>query len=273
MRAVGARQRADADQAAHAHAALAAHVDQLAGDVAAVYAQRRGAQVAVAGAGIDLPVVVREADGDLGVGEDHAQDHVGHARALGRRLFEEFAAHRRVVEQLARDDRRALRTGRVGDGRDDAALVDHARARLVAARARGHGDLRDRGDGSQRLAAKAQRAQVEQVVGPSDLAGRVALKGHAHVLAPDTAAVVRDAQIADPALADLDRDGARPRVDAVLDQLLDRCGRALHDLARCDLADDVGVQLANRPVFHRALPSCRMGGCVVTGYAALPRAA
>ena len=57
------------------------------------------------------------------------------------------------------------------------------------------------------------------------------------------AAVVGDADKGHAAVADLDRNGRRARVDRVFDQLLDGGGRTLHDLARGDQVGDMRVKL------------------------------
>ena len=73
------------------------------------------------------------------------------------------------------------------------------------------GDAADRG---QRLAAEAERADAEQVVGVAELAGGVAGEGQRQVVGGDAAAVVDDADQLGAALLDLDVDAAgcpRPR--------------------------------------------------------------
>ena len=69
-------------------------------------------------------------------------------------------------------------------------------------------DLGDAADGGQRLAAEAERADAEQVVGVVQLAGGVAGEGQRQVVGVDAAAVVDDADQLDAALLDLDVDAA-----------------------------------------------------------------
>ena len=86
---------------------------------------------------------------------------------------------------------------------------------------------------------------VVEVRGGGNLAGCVALKGQAHLLGGNAAAVVGDAQVLDAALAQFHGHVVRARVDAVFHQLLDGGSRTLHHLARGDLPDDLGGQFSD----------------------------
>ena len=67
-------------------------------------------------------------------------------------------------------------------------------------------DLGDAADRRQGLAAKAERADAEQVVGVAQLAGGVAGEGERQVVGVDAAAVVDDADQLGAALLDVDVD-------------------------------------------------------------------
>ena len=92
-----------------------------------------------------------------------------------------------------------------------------------------------RRDGRQRLAAKAQSRNVQQVVGVANLRGGVALEGQHGVVAHHAAAVVGHLDELLAAGLNVDADAARARIQRVLQQLLDHRRRTLHHLAGGDL--------------------------------------
>ena len=67
----------------------------------------------------------------------------------------------------------------------------------------------------------------------------MALDGPLGVIAPHAQAVVAHADEILAPLHDLDRDGMGLGIERVLDQLLDDGCRAFHDLAGCDLVDEI----------------------------------
>jgi hypothetical protein len=96
-----------------------------------------------------------------------------------------------------------------------------------------------RGDGGQRLAAKSQRGNGEQVVGGAQLGGGVALEGQQGVVAVHAVAVVGDADQPAPARLDLDADAAGAGVQGVLQQFFHHRGRPVHHLAGGDLVGNL----------------------------------
>ena len=110
---------------------------------------------------------------------------------------------------------------------------------------------RDRADRGQRLAAEAERADVEQVV-LGQLRGGVALDAERQIGARHAGAVVGHADEPPPAAVGDDLDARRAGVERVLDQLLHGARRALDHLAGGDAVDDVLGQLADG---HRATQS------------------
>ena len=107
---------------------------------------------------------------------------------------------------------------RAAAGRDLATAVRRSTsiswpASAVALPAANH-ELADFGDRRQRLAAKAERADAEQVVGVGDLAGGVAGDRQRQVVRRDAAAVVDDADQVGPALPQRHVDPRRPGIDA-----------------------------------------------------------
>ena len=83
---------------------------------------------------------------------------------------------------------------------------------------------------------------MAQVVGGRQLARRMALEGQGGLGRRDAAAVVLDADQPPAALAHLDADVGRARVQAVFDQLLDRGRRPLDHLAGGDLVGNFGSE-------------------------------
>src|SRR5829696_7552813 len=91
-------------------------------------------------------------------------------------------------------------------------------------------EIRDRADGVQGLAPKAQSDDAGEVVCRPDLACRVLGDGASRILGRHPRSVVADPDQGHPAVFDLDLHSARPRVEGVLDQLLDCGRRTLDDL-------------------------------------------
>ena len=79
-----------------------------------------------------------------------------------------------------------------------------------------------------------------QIGGGAELARRVAQKGGGQLVGRDAASVVRDAQIGQPAVLQLDGDVPRARVDGVFQKLLDNARGTLDDLAGGNEIGDMG---------------------------------
>ena len=120
---------------------------------------------------------------------------------LAGRGAEEAEPSRDVLEEVADGDARPDGAGASGPLDDPAAFDHHERAEVGVGGSRVDGDLRDGGDARKRLAAKAERADGEEVVGGRQLAGRVALEGERDLLGGDPAARVDDPDQAKPATA------------------------------------------------------------------------
>ena len=80
-----------------------------------------------------------------------------------------------------------------------------------------------------------------QIVLGAQLAGGVAEEGGLQLLRRDAAAVVGHPQKGHPPVGDLHRDGAGPRVNGVLHELLGHRRGALHHLAGGDQVGHMGV--------------------------------
>jgi hypothetical protein len=108
--------------------------------------------------------------------------------------------------------------------------------RLVA-RARRQAQPRYGRNRRQRLAAKTQRRNRLQIRGCGNLGRRVPCDGKDEIFALDSSAVVGNANELDSAASKFDIDRPRLRIEAVLEQLLQRRRGALDHLAGGDLVD------------------------------------
>ncbi len=116
---------------------------------------------------------------------------------------------------------------------------DRLGARPVGGR---QGQARDRRDRGQGFAAKPVRPDPRQVLVGEDLGRRVALEGQPRVLRRHPRAVVAHEDALHAPAVDLHVDARRRPVERVLDELLDRRGRPLDDLAGGDAVDDGALE-------------------------------
>ena len=182
----------------------------------------------------------------LGVGEGVVGDEGGDVGQLGGLGLEEFAAGGGVEEEIADGDSGA--DGEAGGvGAEDGAAGDlDEGAGGVGAGGIGcgggagfEGDAGDGGDGGQGLAAEAEGADGEEVVGGAELGGGVALEAEQRVVADHAVSVIGDAEELAAAGFDVDADAGRAGVDGVFEELFDDGGGALDDLAGGDLVGDL----------------------------------
>ena len=160
-------------------------------------------------------------------------------RQFGLLRAQKFLARRHVEEQIANRDRRAAAQRRFLAAQHLAAGDFDARAGGLLRGARLEQQPRDRRDGRQRLAAKSQRGDREQVLDVAQLAGGVALEGQHRVVAQHAAAVVDDADQAAPAGFDFDAQIGSAGVERIFEQFLDHRRRPLHHFAGRDLVGDL----------------------------------
>ncbi len=103
----------------------------------------------------------------------------------------------------------------------------------------------DRADRGQRLAAKAEMIDAQEIV-VGELRGAMTLDRQRQLVAIHADAVVADDDEALPAFLQRDVDAGRAGIDRVLDQLFERGRRTLDDLAGGDAIDERFRQKANR---------------------------
>ena len=134
----------------------------------------------------------------LGMGQRIVRHQRCHVGELGALCLEKFFPRRNIEEQIAYRDRGSRRQPSFFHPQHlatrqlntRAALsVWHSRPRLCICLQHHARHRRDRG---QRLAAKAQRSDVQQIVGIFDLGSGVALEGQQRVIVHHAAAVIAD---------------------------------------------------------------------------------
>ena len=169
----------------------------------------------------------------------------GDVRQFGLLGAQEFAARRDVVEQIAHRDHGAAAQRRLLAAQHLAAGDFDARAGRLLHGSRLQQQARDRGDGRQRLAAKTQRGDGEQVLDVAQFAGGVAFEGQQRVVAQHAAAVVHDADQPPAARFHLHAQIRRAGIERVFQQFLDHRRGPLHHFARGDLVGNLVGKNAN----------------------------
>ncbi len=119
-----------------------------------------------------------------------------------------------------------------------------ARALRRTGGARGHRQPPHRPERGQRFAAEAEGQDMGEI-GPVDLRGRVPVERQPQLLRRDPVPVILHPQEPLAAVGIGHVDPPRAGVERVLDQLLDRRGRALHHLARGDAVGRGRIELTN----------------------------
>ncbi len=111
-----------------------------------------------------------------------------------------------------------------------------------------------RGNTGQSLPAKAHRPDDMQVVGLSDLAGRMRLQRQLQIFGIHPAAVVGYSDAFAPAVFDQNRNPCRPGIDAVFQQFLDNTGRPLDDFSGRNHINHIVIENGNPAHNYTSLP-------------------
>jgi hypothetical protein len=127
-------------------------------------------------------------------------------------------------------------------------------------------ELRNRRNGRQRLAAKAEAPDANELLRAGNLRRRVTGEREPRVVPIHATPVIGDAHEGAPALFDGDIDRGRPRIEGVLHQLLHHRRRTLDDLSGGDLVGDGTRQNvdARHPESYRARSTTRRGAVMLT---------
>ena len=244
--AAGARGLRPTHKALHRDAAHAVrHRHQPGGKFAPVNCKHRRPELTVARCAQRFAAVAHKPHRHLRVRQRKFIEHICDCIALRHIFFEELHARGRVIEQIPHQHRGAAGAARILNERFVAAVDAIMRAGQLRLRAREQLHPRHGANGSQRFAAKAQRADGAQVGGGLNFAGCMAQKCLGHIGARNAAAVVRHTHIGGAAVVNFNGDHRCARVNGVFGQLLDhRCG-ALHHLACGDQFGNVFFEHMN----------------------------
>ena len=175
-----------------------------------------------------------------------AADNVGGVLAFGALVLQELEPRRRGEEQVAYLNPGALALRRRLDRAYPSTLDRNAPAIGGAIGATGNRQPAYRTDRRQRLAAKAEPANVGQIIG-RQFRGGMPFDGKGEIARFHAAAVVDHGDQRLAASGEGDGDPRGPGIDGVFDQFLDRTGRPLHHLAGGDAVGGGLGQAANRP--------------------------
>ena len=187
--------------------------------------------------------VVPQPERDVRAGEGEAAHRIDRVLELGTLRSQEPPPGRNVVEKVLDVHRGSPRVA----GRLRVASVSpNPPAGRFARDPRGKGQPRNRRDARERLTPEAEARDAEEIVDRGDLARRMTFEREGEVPAPDPAPVVGDPNPPGAARLEVDRHRARPRVQAVLDELLDHRRRALDHLPGRELARDLRRQARDR---------------------------
>ena len=246
--AMGTGERRRGDDAGHARPrTFARHVEEPGRQPEAVQRADPLPQAGARGSVQEDAPVREEAEVDPRIGQRQLGHDANDGRLLRGGALQELGPRRRVEEQIPDLDGRAgCRVGRARLPHDPALSDDEEPPR------RGGGPRQERHpgdgeDGGQRLPAEPERADRVEVGLRPELRGRMPLQREQAVFGGHPAPVVRHRDELAPGAPHRDLDTRRPRVQAVLDQLLDDRRRALDDLPGGDLVDDgVGKALDGR---------------------------
>ena len=180
--------------------------------------------------------VVAQMEGDVEMCQSQLLDHLLQVIELGLLGLEKLASCRGVEEQVAHLDRGTDRVCRRLHACGHVATfgLDLPGLRRIG-RARGQGEPRHRANRGQRLTAKAQTADLLQILQITDLAGGMPRQSQRQVVGGNPAAVVAHLEQLDAALLDFDVDPPRAGIQAVLQQFLDHRGRPLDHLTGSNL--------------------------------------
>ena len=213
---------------------LGVHLDEVAAELPPQHRIGGAAQLAIAGGDILQLALTDKFDADLRVAECHMTHVICHKGALAGVLFEELHAGGGVIEQILHPDGGAHSAGSRLPALLLAAGDAVAGGKLVYLGAGEQLYPCHAGNGSQCLAAEAQRMDAVQIVRLFNFAGGVADKGCRDILSINAGAVIADLDQLYAAGLDAYGDLRCTGIDGVFQKLLDHRCRALHHLTGGD---------------------------------------
>src|SRR6267154_2046853 len=182
--------------------------------------------------------VVPQGEVDIRVRQGRAGKRVLAVSEFRGIAFQEFAPRGGVVVKIVDLDRRSKWVrGRLNRADAPAFCAERKGAAGACSPARKR-DPCNRSDACERLAAKAQRANLFEIVQGSDLARCVARERHRQILALNAGSVVDDTDLLYAAFDERDADVGGARIEAVLEELLQYRRRPVDHFPRRDLADE-----------------------------------
>ena len=214
---------------------------------------QRGEHIALFGLGAKH-LAARSVAGHIAQGETHEGfrhrqplDDVRDRLRLGAIGAQEFQPCGRGKEEIAQgDDGATIQRSRAH--RAGHAAVDRNLGPVLSGNTAANGQPPDSPKRGQCFTAKTEGVDVQQVR-PVNLRGRVPGQRQRQIVRGDAAAVVGDADQRLATIGIFDRDLPRARINCVLDQFLDRRGRAFNDLSGGDTVNRRVVELPD----HRAI--------------------
>ena len=129
--------------------------------------------------------VVPQGKCDIGPRQDRARKHLLAVGEFGGIALQELAPRRGVVIELIDFDRGPGGLRRGLHSADAPGFGAEGKGVGRSGGAARHDDARDRGDARQRLAAKAERADLLEILERGDLAGRMPGEGHRQIVLRD----------------------------------------------------------------------------------------
>ncbi len=163
-----------------------------------------------------------------------------YVRQLRRLRAQKLPPRRRIEKQIRNRNRRPARHSGIVHMQNLAARNLHPRprrllARLVCAGRRLQRHPRHRGNRRQRLTAKSQRRNLQQVVRRAQLRSRVPLKGQQRIVAVHAVSIVGHANQLASTRLNLHANPRSPGIERIFEQFLHHRRRPVHHLARGNL--------------------------------------
>ena len=150
-------------------------------------------------------------------------------------LFKNLHVEEKVIDTNARTRRAACDL----HARCATALKAHLHTLDRIVRTRAQCEARDRCDGRKCLAAKAHRVQRGEIIDRANLARRMPRDGEQRVLCVHPVAIIGHDNAREACGFRLHLNACRACIDRILDELFDDARGPLHDLAGCDLIDEI----------------------------------